>query len=255
MRRPLVMGNWKMNGRRHVAQSLLSAVAAEATTFSGVDVVVCPPHCYLGLAAEQIGDCLGIVCGAQDVSAYADGAYTGEVSADMARDMGCEFAIIGHSERRMLFGETDGVVAQKFARALAADMTPVLCVGETAEERDAERTREVVLRQIGAVFAACGAHAFDRAVVAYEPVWAIGTGRAASPDEAQAVHRDIRDAVAQQNPEAAASLRILYGGSVKAQNARELFARADIDGGLIGGASLIAGDFVGICRAACSASA
>lgn len=255
MRRPLVMGNWKMNGRRQEAQSLLSAVVTHAASFSDVDVVVCPPYVYLGLAVERLADCPGIVCGAQDVSAHADGAYTGEVSAAMARDIGCEFAIIGHSERRTLCGETDPVVAEKFARALAADITPVLCVGETAKERDAGRTREVVLRQIDAVYAACGTRAFERAVVAYEPVWAIGTGRAASPDEAQAVHHDIRAAVAQRNPEAAAGLRILYGGSVKAQNARELFACADIDGGLIGGASLVAGDFIGICQAACFKSA
>ncbi|WP_298135345.1 triose-phosphate isomerase [Acidiferrobacter sp.] len=251
MRRPLVMGNWKMNGRRREAQALIAAVAAEAATFPGVDVAVCPPYVYLGVAADGLSRCPAIAWGAQDVSAYGDGAYTGEISAGMARDMGCEFAIIGHSERRTLFGESDGVVAQKFARALAAGVTPVLCVGETAAERDGGHTREVVLRQIGAVFASCGTGAFDRAVIAYEPVWAIGTGRAASPDEAQAVHREIRNAVAQRNPTAAAGLRILYGGSVKAQNARELFARDDIDGGLIGGASLVAADFVGICRAAC----
>ncbi len=250
MRRPLVMGNWKMNGRRHTAEALLSAVASGAAGLSGVDIVVCPPYPYLGLAADRLAGHAGVACGAQDVSAYADGAYTGEVSAAMVRDMGCRFAIIGHSERRTLFAETDATVAQKFARALAAEVTPVLCVGETAAERDAGRTEEVVSRQVSAVFEACGAQAFDRAVIAYEPVWAIGTGRAARPDEAQKVHRFIRGAVAQRSPDAAARLRILYGGSVKAQNARELFGQDDIDGGLIGGASLAAADFVDICRAA-----
>ncbi len=251
MRQPLVMGNWKMNGRRSTVETLLKGVIAEISGLSGVEIAVCPPYPYLGLVIERLAANEAVACGAQDVSAYADGAYTGDVSAGMARDVGCRFAIIGHSERRTLFGESDTVVAQKFARALAADLTPVLCVGETAAERDAGRTQEVVLRQLSAVFRECGSGAFERAVVAYEPVWAIGTGRAASPDEAQSVHRYIRDVIAQQSAQAAGRLRILYGGSVKAQNARELFGQDDIDGGLIGGASLVAADFVGICRAAC----
>ena len=251
MRQPLVMGNWKMNGRRSTVETLLKGVLAEISGLSGVEIVVCPPFPYLGFAIERLAANDAVACGAQDVSAHTDGAYTGEVSADMARDVGCRFAIIGHSERRTLFGESDAVVAQKFARALAADLTPVLCVGETAAERDAGRTQEVVLRQLSAVFKVCGSGAFECAVVAYEPVWAIGTGRAASPDEAQRVHRYIRDVIAQQSAQAAGRLRILYGGSVKAQNARELFGQDDIDGGLIGGASLVPADFVGICRAAC----
>ncbi len=250
MRQPLVMGNWKMNGRRSMVESLLKVVMADIGELSGVEVAVCPPYPYVGLVMDRLAAHSTVVCGAQDVSAYADGAYTGEVSAEMARDVGCRFAIIGHSERRTLFGETDAVVAQKFARSLAADLTPVLCVGETSAERDAGRTQEVVLRQLSAVFKECGSGAFERAVVAYEPVWAIGTGRAASPEEAQAVHRFIRDVITRQNAPAAGRLRILYGGSVKAQNARELFGQDDIDGGLIGGASLVGADFVSICRAA-----
>ncbi len=251
MRQPLVMGNWKMNGRRSMVEGLLKAIMADIGDLFGVEVVVCPPYPYLGLVMDRLAANSTVVCGAQDVSAYTDGAYTGDVSAEMARDVGCRFAIIGHSERRTLFRETDAIVAQKFARSLAADLTPVLCVGETAAERDAGRTQEVVLRQLSAVFKECGSNAFDRAVVAYEPVWAIGTGRAASPAEAQTVHRFIRDVVARQSAEAAGRLRILYGGSVKAQNARDLFEQDDIDGGLIGGASLAGADFVGICRAAC----
>ncbi len=251
MRQPLVMGNWKMNGRRSMVENLLKAVMIDVGDLAGVDIAVCPPYPYLGLVTDRLAVNGIVACGAQDVSAYTDGAYTGEVSAEMARDVGCRFAIIGHSERRTLFGETDEVVAQKFARAVAADLTPVLCVGETAADRDAGRTQEVVLRQLSAVFKECGSGAFTRAVVAYEPVWAIGSGRAASPEEAQKVHRFIRDVVAQKSAQAAAHLRILYGGSVKAQNARELFGQDDIDGGLIGGASLAGADFVGICRAAC----
>lgn len=253
MGRRLVMGNWKTNGRHAMAESLMRTLAQKAPAFAPVEVVVCPPYPYLALAVALLQPVSGMAVGAQDVSSRGDGAYTGEVSAEMVRDVGCQFAIIGHSERRTLFGDDDGVVAKKFARALAAELTPVLCVGETASERDGGRTEEVISSQLAAVFGECGDRAFARAVVAYEPVWAIGSGRAANPDEAQKVHRFIRETIGRRSPEAARTLRILYGGSVKAQNARDLFAQEDIDGGLIGGASLAAPDFVGICEAACLA--
>jgi len=252
MRQPLVMGNWKTNGRRDRAQALLASLTAELGVLSGVEVAVCPPYPYLGLAGDMLRLDGSLRLGAQNVSLFLDGAYTGEVSAGMLRDMGCQFVIIGHSERRALFMETNEVVAQKFARARDAGLIPVLCVGESAPQRDAQETYTVVAAQIQAVFSECGLAAFDDAVIAYEPVWAIGTGRAASPDEAQAVHAFIRRTVAAQNPEAALRLRILYGGSVKAQNARALFAQNDIDGGLIGGAALDSAEFAGICRAACT---
>ncbi len=245
MRRPLVMGNWKMNGRLESARALLAAVAAGAKGLASVEIVVCPPYPFLSLGAPQ-----GIGLGAQNVAAQAEGAYTGEVSAAMLKDMACQFVIVGHSERRTLFGETNTAVAEKFAQVQAQGMIPVLCVGETADERDRGLTEKVIEEQIKAVVTAVGPAAFNRAVIAYEPVWAIGTGRAAAPADAQAVHHFIRSTVARTAAGAAASLRILYGGSVKAQNAPELFAQADIDGGLIGGAALNAQEFIGICRAA-----
>ncbi|MHB8253408.1 MAG: triose-phosphate isomerase [Acidiferrobacter sp.] len=254
MRQSLVMGNWKMNGRRDRVQALLTALGAELASLSGVEIAVCPPYPFLMLAAESRGVTAGMALGGQNLCMYPDGAYTGEVSGEMLRDMGCRFVIIGHSERRALFSETNDVVAKKFARAGAAGLIPVLCVGESAAEKDAGRTEAVVGAQIDAVFQECGEQAFGHAVVAYEPVWAIGTGRAASPSEAQDVHRFIRKTVAARDAQAAAGLRILYGGSVKAQNARELFAQDDIDGGLIGGAALDAAEFAGICRAACARS-
>lgn len=250
MRQPLVIGNWKMNGRQDQVQKLLTMLAAELGAVEGVDVVICPPFPYLAQAAALLGTECRLELGAQNLCSHADGAYTGEVSAEMVRDIGCQFAIIGHSERRTLFAETNEVVAKKFARARAAGLVPVLCVGETAAERDQERTDAVVAAQIAAVFTACGPEAFAEAVIAYEPIWAIGTGRAASPSEAQKVHAFIRRTVAEQGASQAAGLRILYGGSVKAQNARDLFAQSDIDGGLIGGAALDAAEFAGICRAA-----
>lgn len=254
MRRSLVMGNWKMNGRRDQVQALFTALEDQLASLSAVEVAVCPPYPFLALVHDRQRETSGIGLGAQNVSMYSDGAYTGEVSGEMLRDMGCEFAIIGHSERRLLFSETNEVVAKKFIRARDAGLVPVLCVGESATDRDASRTEEVIGAQVLAVFQDGGREAFRQAVVAYEPVWAIGTGRAASPAEAQKVHAFIRKTVAARDPEAAATLRILYGGSVKAQNARELFAQDDIDGGLIGGAALNAIEFAGICRAACGAN-
>ncbi|MDA8390192.1 MAG: triose-phosphate isomerase [Gammaproteobacteria bacterium] len=250
MRRPLVMGNWKMNGRLEGAKVLLAEVAAGVSGLNATEVVVCPPFPFLHLGGVQGG----IAFGAQNVAAEAEGAYTGEVSAAMLKDVGCKYVIIGHSERRTLFGESNAVVARKFAQAQAQGLIPVLCVGETAEERDRALTEEVIGGQIQAVVAVAGAAALADAVIAYEPVWAIGSGRAAAPADAQAVPHFIRALVARLSAEVAAGMRILYGGSVKAQNAPELFAQPDIDGGLIGGAALNAQEFVGICRAADTAA-
>jgi triosephosphate isomerase len=249
MRKPLVAGNWKMHGSRAenaaLLQSLLDRLPAEGTA----DVLVCPPFVYL----HEIGRLLkgsDVRLGAQSLCAEALGAFTGEVSGAMLRDVGCSHVLVGHSERRQLYGEHDALVARKFVAAQANGLTPVLCVGETLEERESGRTTEVVARQLDAVLAVSGVAAFRDAVIAYEPVWAIGTGRNASPEQAQEVHAMIRARVASLDAKIAGAVRILYGGSVKASNARELFAMADIDGGLVGGASLKADEFAQICAAA-----
>ncbi len=213
------------------------------------EVVVCCPYPYMGqLQAVLSGS--GVAWGAQSVSEYVAGAYTGEVAASMLLEFGCRYVLVGHSERRSLFGETDGVVAAKFEAAQRAGLIPVLCVGETLSEREAGATGEVVSRQLAAVLERVGVVALKDAALAYEPVWAIGTGVTASPAQAQEVHAAIRQQVAGLSAEVAGGLRILYGGSVKPQNAEELFAQPDIDGGLIGGAALVADDFLAICRAA-----
>jgi len=213
------------------------------------EVAVCVPYPYLA-QARAVLEGSSVAWGAQDVSEHAQGAWTGEVSAAMLVDFACRYVLVGHSERRSFFGDTDAVVAAKFAAAQKAGLTPVLCVGESLAERESGITGEVVTRQIDAVLASSGVAAFARAVVAYEPVWAIGTGRTASPEQAQEVHALIRARFARDSAEVAAGLRILYGGSVKANNAAELLGQADIDGGLIGGASLVAADFLAICAAA-----
>jgi triosephosphate isomerase len=235
----LVAGNWKMHGSRASNDALLSALIAAIGQEKGVESAVCPPFAYL----EQVSGRLkgtAIAWGSQNVGEHAQGAYTGEVSAAMVKEFGCRFAIVGHSERRQLFGETDVQVAAKFAAAQASGLAPILCVGETLEEREAGRTEQVVARQLDAVLERSN---FANAVLAYEPVWAIGTGRNATPEQAQEVHRFLR---ARLSPD----VRILYGGSVKAQNAAAIFAMPDVDGGLIGGASLVAKDFIEIVRAA-----
>ncbi len=213
------------------------------------EVAVCVPYPYLAQARALL-EGSRVAWGAQDVSEHAQGAWTGEVSAAMLVDFACRYVLVGHSERRSFFGDTDAVVAAKFAAAHKAGLTPVLCVGESLAERESDITGEVVTRQIEAVLANSGVAAFARAVVAYEPVWAIGTGRTASPEQAQEVHALIRARFARDSADVAAGLRILYGGSVKANNAAELLGQADIDGGLIGGASLVAADFLAICAAA-----
>lgn len=249
MRRPLVAGNWKLNGSRVANAVLLDALRAGVGSAPGIDVMVCPPFVYLPDAIAQLAGS-GIQVGAQDAAAEAVGAYTGEVSAAMLRDVGCSHALVGHSERRALYGETDDVVARKFAAVATAGLAPVLCVGETLAEREAGQTSAVVTRQLRAVLDTVTPEQFAAGAVAYEPVWAIGTGQTATPDQAQDVHAMIRAIVAARDARMAAALRILYGGSVKGANAASLFAMPDIDGGLVGGASLDAGDFLRICAAA-----
>jgi triosephosphate isomerase len=249
MRKRLVAGNWKMHGSRAANQALLDAVVAGIDGIANVECAVCVPFPYLAQAAERLGG-TQVAWGAQDVSPHAQGAYTGEVSAAMLADFGCRYAIVGHSERRQLHGEEDVLVAAKFRAAQGARLTPILCVGETLEERDGGRTEAVVTRQLDAVLERHGASALADAVLAYEPVWAIGTGRNATPEQAQEVHSLLRTRVAGKDPQVARQLRILYGGSVKAANAQALFALAEVDGGLVGGASLVAAEFLAIVRAA-----
>jgi triosephosphate isomerase (TIM) len=251
MRGRLVAGNWKMHGSRATNPALLDAVLAGVAGLAGVECAVCVPFPYLPeTSARLAGSKLAL--GAQTLSEFPSGAYTGEVSAAMLADFGCRFVLVGHSERRGLFGETDAQVAAKFAAAAGAGLTPVLCVGETLAEREGARTEQVVARQVDAVLDLSGAATLAGAVLAYEPVWAIGTGRTASPQQAQDVHAFLRARVAERDPGVAAKLRILYGGSVKPGNAAEIFAMKDVDGGLIGGASLVSEDFLAICKAAVS---
>ncbi len=235
-----------MNGRRDLAQSLATAIAAQAP--ADCDVAICTPFPYLLTAAQALTGS-AVLLGAQNLSEQSDGAFTGEVSADMLVDCGCRYVIVGHSERRALYGESSALVAEKFMRAQQAGLIPILCVGETLDERNAQATEGVVAAQLQAVLEAAGVQAFARAVIAYEPVWAIGTGLTASPEQAQAVHAFLRARLAAIDADIAAGVRILYGGSVKADNAAALFAGPDIDGGLIGGASLDADSFLAICQA------
>jgi triosephosphate isomerase len=249
MRRRIVAGNWKMHGSRAENAQLVEALASAPGGAGAAECVIFPPFVYLYEIARALRDSsLGL--GAQDVCAEATGAYTGEVSAAMLKDVGCAYVLVGHSERRALYGEDDALVARKFAAALVKGLIPILCVGEQLAEREAGRTHEVIARQLDAVLAVSGVAALARAVLAYEPVWAIGTGRTATPEQAQDVHAFVRGRIAGHDAKIAGDLRILYGGSCKAGNARELFAMADVDGGLIGGASLKADEFLAICNAA-----
>ncbi len=248
MRRKLVAGNWKMHGSRADNGPLIEAILA-APRLESVDCVVCPPFVYLAESARMLRGA-SLKLGAQNVCAEPQGAYTGEISAAMLKDVGCDYVIVGHSERRMLYAEDDVLVARKFAAAQSRGLLPILCVGEQLAEREADRTCEVVGRQLEAVVALTGIASFAHAVVAYEPVWAIGTGRTASPEQAQDVHAFIRQRLAGRDAKIADGLQILYGGSVKAGNARELFAQHDVDGGLVGGASLKVEEFLNIVAAA-----
>jgi triosephosphate isomerase len=249
MRRPVVAGNWKMHGSQSANQALLTELDRRVKPQWPIDVVVCPPCVYIADAVRML-EGGPIRVGAQDVCAEAGGAFTGQVSVTMLKDVGCRYVIVGHSERRRLYHEDDALVARKFAAVVQAGLTPVLCVGETLEEHVAHHTESVVSRQIDAVLAMNGVASFATAIVAYEPVWAIGTGRTATPQQAQSVHAYLRGRIAAQDANIAGQLRILYGGSVKAGNAAELFAMPDVDGGLVGGASLSADEFQKICAAA-----
>ncbi len=247
MRRKIVAGNWKLNGSRAFSAALVKDIVAQAV--AGIEFIILPPFPYIGELAVQFADS-GLAFGAQDLSEYDEGAYTGEVSASMLIDVGARYALVGHSERRQYHAESSELVARKFKAAQAAGLTPILCVGESLAEREAGQTQSVIAGQLAPVLGQAGVAAFANAVVAYEPVWAIGTGRTASPEQAQDVHAFIRDQIASRDATIGGSLPILYGGSVKPGNAASLFSQADVDGGLIGGAALVAADFLAIGRAA-----
>jgi triosephosphate isomerase len=247
-RRPLVVGNWKMHGTAREATDLARALVDGARD-EGVDLAVCPPFPYLAAVAGVVAG-TRVALGAQNVSRHCPGAHTGEVAASMLRDVGCRFVIVGHSERRHGLGETDEAVRAKFERARDCGLVPIACVGETLQEREAGDAERVVGRQIDALLADGGTEALGESVIAYEPVWAIGTGRTATPEQAQDVHAFIRSLLGARWGELASGVRILYGGSVKAGNAERLFSMPDVDGGLIGGASLDADEFIRICALA-----
>lgn len=248
-RRPLVAGNWKMNGSRAESAALVDAVKTGVSAASRAEVVVCPPFILIPLVAEKLAGS-AVAWGGQNLSVHKSGAYTGEISGPMLKDYGCTYVIVGHSERRTYYGETDALVAEKYGATQAAGLIPILCVGETLAEREASQTEAVVARQIDAVLNKHGVASFTSAVIAYEPVWAIGTGKTATPAQAQDVHRFIRERIAAKDKSVADKLRVLYGGSMKGSNAKELQSQPDIDGGLIGGAALQAEEFLTICRAA-----
>ena len=248
MRQPLVAGNWKMNGSVASIEKLLAGIKQGLADVNTAAVAVCPPFVYIAKVAE-LAKGTKIAIGSQDISDQESGAFTGEVAGPMLKEVGCTYAIVGHSERRAIYGESDEFTARKFAAARKFGLTPILCVGELLEEREKGITEEVVGRQLDAVVDLEGIAALGEAVIAYEPVWAIGTGKTASPQQAQDVHAFIRGKLAKSDKNVADKVQILYGGSVKGSNAVELFQMPDIDGGLIGGASLTADEFLAICRA------
>ncbi|WP_263081954.1 triose-phosphate isomerase [Endozoicomonas sp. Mp262] len=247
MRQPLVAGNWKMNGSSQSIRELLDGIVSGLE--SKAEVLVCPPAIYIQQAREMLSG-TAVKWGLQNVSDKASGAFTGETSPLMAKDLDCKYVIIGHSERRSIFGETDKDVAAKFCALVDQGIVPILCVGETLEEREAGTTMKVVEKQIETVLQEAGSNRLGNFVIAYEPVWAIGTGLTATPEQAQEVHAAIRELLSRTDESVAQKTRILYGGSMKAANAAELMANPDVDGGLIGGASLVAEDFKAICHAA-----
>jgi triosephosphate isomerase len=249
MRQRLAVGNWKMHGTLPDNLALLDKVAAAAGGLSKAVAAVCVPFPYLAQAQSALAGSK-VAWGAQNVSQHPKGAFTGEVSAGMLREFGCRYVLVGHSERRQIFGEDDAAIALKAEAVLAAGMTPIVCVGETLAERERGVTEEVVGRQLGVVADRIGASGLKASILAYEPVWAIGTGKTATPQQAQAVHAYLREFLAGRDPFVAESMPILYGGSVKAANAAELFGIQDVDGGLIGGAALVAEEFIAICQAA-----
>ena len=252
MRDFLVAGNWKMNGSSAANAELVAGIVAGVPEGGGFSLLVCPPFPYLASVVAQ-AEGSAVKVGAQNVSEHEKGAFTGEVAPGMLSDLGCDYVIVGHSERRALYGETSAQVAAKFQAAQAAGVTPILCVGETLAEREAGTTEAVIDEQLDAVLNTAGVNALAGAVIAYEPVWAIGTGMTATPEQAQDVHAHIRGRLAEQSAEIAAGVQILYGGSMKGENAAGLLTQPDIDGGLIGGASLKAEDFLAIANAAAQA--
>ncbi|WP_054113431.1 triose-phosphate isomerase [Marinagarivorans algicola] len=245
-RRPLIIANWKLNGTSAFVSELLEGITEQWTGVHQAEVVVCPAFVHIGQASSVHLAHSNIALGAQDCSQFEEGAYTGDVSAEMLHDLGCQFVITGHSERRRFYNETDALVARKFDLAHKALMTPILCVGETPEQREAGETLAIIKRQVGAVLDYCGQEKLGRCVIAYEPLWAVGTGVTATPDQAQEVHAFIRQLLGP----AGQATRIIYGGSVKPENAEALFTQPDIDGALVGGAALKADDFIEICKAA-----
>lgn len=249
MRQKLVAGNWKMNGSKASIKELLDGIKKGIGDVASAEVAVCPPFVYLADVEAQLTG-TPVAWGAQNLSTEEKGAFTGEVAASMLNDFNCKYVIVGHSERRSFYGEDDALVARKYAVARAAGLKPILCIGETLDEREKGVTNDVVARQLDAVIELEGIAALAEGVIAYEPVWAIGTGRTATPEQAQEVHQFIRQRIADSDAAVAQKVQILYGGSMNAGNAAELLEQADIDGGLIGGASLKAEDFLTICRAA-----
>lgn len=256
VRTPLIAGNWKMNGSSASNQALLDAILAQRATFADVDVALFPPALYL----QQVQSALqntGLSWGTQNLSQFESGAYTGEISAAMLKDFGCQYVLMGHSERRCLYAELnldqvflDHIIAEKYEMAIKFGIIPIVCIGESPEEHALGQTEEMVIRLLDIIIARQGVESLSKAVLAYEPVWAIGTGKTASPEWAQDVHALMRQRVAKHNPKIAENVQILYGGSVKGNNAAPLFAKPDVDGGLIGGSSRDAADFVKICQAA-----
>jgi triosephosphate isomerase (TIM) len=249
MRTSLVMGNWKLNGTKESVSALIKGIEAAADAATNVEVAVCPPAIFIDQVANLVAN-NSIEFGAQDVSTNVSGAFTGETSPVMVKEFGAKYSLVGHSERRQYHNETDAVVAAKFVAIQANGLVPVLCIGETLEERETDKTFNVVETQLKAVIDVAGIDALANSVIAYEPVWAIGTGKVASSEQAQEVHAHIRSWLAEQSKVVAEKVQILYGGSVKASSAKELFAQADIDGGLVGGAALIVEEFVGIIEGA-----
>jgi len=237
-----------MNGDKAMAESLCHAIVAGTTDMDSVDIAVCPPYVLLPIVEKALSNST-VAIGAQDMDTNTNGAFTGQISASMLRDCNCQYVIVGHSERRTLYGESNETVAEKIRVALTNNLTPILCLGETRSERESGVTLSVIKTQLDTVISHVGINAFERIIIAYEPVWAIGTGLTATPEQAQNIHAAIRQQLAETDTSIAESCRILYGGSMKPSNAKELIAQPDIDGGLIGGASLNAADFLGICQA------
>jgi len=249
MRTPLVMGNWKLNGTKESVSTLIKGLEAAADSATNVEVAVCPPAIFIEQVAGLVAN-NSIEFGAQDVSTHVDGAYTGETSPVMVKEFGAKYSLVGHSERRQYHNETDALVAEKFVAIQAHGLVPVLCIGETLDQREADETTDVVDAQLKAVVDLAGIEALGNCVIAYEPVWAIGTGKVATSAQAQDVHAHIRTWLKRQDANVAEKVQILYGGSVKAASAKELFSQKDIDGGLVGGAALIIEEFVGIIEGA-----